>query len=75
MLRFKLAQAREKWGHTFGAVSLYRNIDLREPAGPVAALARDALARLREAGVAVRDLSAKEVRLWTWFAACVWWLR
>ncbi|MGF1468563.1 MAG: transglycosylase SLT domain-containing protein [Sandaracinaceae bacterium] len=59
-LLLRLAQAREGWGELEEAADGYRRIDLLYPGEPVAAKAREALARLREGGVPVRAFTAPQ---------------
>ncbi|MEY4578437.1 MAG: hypothetical protein RL701_3140, partial [Pseudomonadota bacterium] len=59
-LQVKLAKAREGWRNIAGAVPLYRNIDLFSPETGAAADAREAIARLREQGVAVQPYTPQE---------------
>jgi soluble lytic murein transglycosylase len=56
-LSLLLGAAHETWGEPEAAGRLYREIDLMHPGSPHAATARARLARLRAAGVEVRELS------------------
>lgn len=60
-LRITLARARERWGNLFGAVAIYRAIDLDEPETPAADEARAALARIAATGYAVRAYTGPEL--------------
>lgn len=59
-LRYELARAREGWGNRWGALVLYRSIDLKHPGSPAAEKARQRMKALAEQGAQPRALTWEE---------------
>ncbi len=60
-LRFALAQARESWKNTWGAIRLYQAIYLVYPESPFAEKAKQALERIKSQGTRIRRYTFEEL--------------
>lgn len=60
-LRFALAQTRESWKNTWGAIRLYEAIYLLYPESPYAEKAKQALERIQSGGIKIRRFNFEEL--------------
>jgi len=60
-LRFELAQARETWKNTWGAIRLYQAVYLMYPESPFAEKAKQALERIQSQGIRIRHYTFEEL--------------